>query len=116
MSISVTADLPYARQPESAVAGRPRQKLCGRTGRDVSNIAQALTIFNSAESRRVASVTARRLCWTQSGVEFLPMASAATPVSAAAEQQHHNKDDEDQIHGRSPLRVMTSRRELAAMD
>jgi hypothetical protein len=44
------------------------------------------------------------------------MAPAATPVSAAAEQQHHNQDNEDQIHGKAPLMVMTSRRELAVMD
>ena len=36
-------------------------------------------------------------------VKFLPMASAAPPVSTAAEQQHQNNDNKDQFHKRSPL-------------
>jgi hypothetical protein len=50
------------------------------------------------------------------GVRFLPMPPAATPVSAAAEQQYQNNNDENQIHGRSPLMVMISERERPAMD
>jgi hypothetical protein len=49
-------------------------------------------------------------------IQFLPMTSAATPVSAAAEQQHHNNDNEDQFHGKSPLMVMTSNTEQPAVD
>lgn len=30
---------------------------------------------------------------------FLPMTSAASPISAAAEQQHQNNDNENQFHG-----------------
>jgi hypothetical protein len=42
------------------------------------------------------------------GSQFLPMASSATPVSAAAEQQHQDNDNEDQFHGTSPLKLMAS--------
>jgi hypothetical protein len=45
-------------------------------------------------------------------VRFLPMTSAATPVSAAAEQQDQNDDNKDQFHGISPLMTMSSKKEL----
>ena len=35
-------------------------------------------------------------------VKFLPMTSAATPVSAAAKQQHQNNYNKDHFHGKSP--------------
>jgi hypothetical protein len=38
---------------------------------------------------------------------FLPMPSAATPVSAAAEQQYQYNDDKDQFHCESPLMATT---------
>jgi hypothetical protein len=39
-------------------------------------------------------------------VKFLPMASTATPVSAATEQEHYHNDNQDQFHGNSPLMAM----------
>jgi hypothetical protein len=47
---------------------------------------------------------------------FLPVPPAATPVSTAAKQQHHNNDNEDQFHRKSPVMVMTSNRELPAVN
>jgi hypothetical protein len=39
-------------------------------------------------------------------VKFLPMASTATPVSAATEQEHYHNDNQDQFHENSPLMAM----------
>jgi hypothetical protein len=39
-------------------------------------------------------------------VKFLPMASTATPVSAATEQEHYHYDNQDQFHRNSPLMAM----------
>jgi len=33
------------------------------------------------------------------------MTSTTPPISAAAEQNHHQNDDQDQVHGISPLLV-----------
>lgn len=38
----------------------------------------------------------------------LPVASTATPVSAATEQQHEHNDNQDQFHGISPLTATAS--------
>ena len=35
-----------------------------------------------------------------------PMASTATPVSAATEQEHYQNDNQDHFHGNSPLMAM----------
>jgi hypothetical protein len=47
------------------------------------------------------------------------MTSAASPISAAAKQQHQYDNNQDQIHGKSPLMVtalLTARRVVQSAD
>jgi hypothetical protein len=43
------------------------------------------------------------------------MTSTATPISAAAKQQQQN-NNKDQFHRKSPLMVITSKRELTTVN
>jgi PAS domain S-box-containing protein len=54
---------------------------------------------NSAVS--IYSTKPRSLCGRRR-IQFLPMTSTATPVSAAAKQQHQNNYNKDQFHRKSP--------------
>jgi hypothetical protein len=61
----------------------------------------------AAQDKRLA-LASRAACTfsiISSLYRFSPMTSTTPPISAAAEQNHHQNDDQDQVHGISPLLV-----------
>ena len=105
------------------VLDRANQRLRALIERGLSRIAQCgqrsasgttLTLHlmaNSNNAISVYSLQARPLCRTPRRAKFLPVAPAATVVSATAKQQHQDNDNEDQFHGKSPLIVTTANSE-----